>query len=115
FWSNDTWSYGGGKWTNLTSTAGPAPPPVLGLLMTYDAADGYVVAWGGSSDFDSYVVPCNGNSFSMCNATWAFQSGHWRELPTRTASPATACGDSASMTYDAAARYVLLWLVPNGG
>ncbi|MCI4326665.1 MAG: PKD domain-containing protein [Thermoplasmata archaeon] len=101
---NETWAYRNGSWVNLTSTAGPAPPPVLDMALAYDSADGYLVAWGGH-----FQGSCP-TSFPDCNATWAFESGRWKLLDTAGA-PAPPEDDSGlpSLTYDAAAGYVLLY------
>ncbi|MDE1821911.1 MAG: PKD domain-containing protein [Euryarchaeota archaeon] len=69
---NDTWVYGAGTWTNLTSSAGQAPSQygASGATMGYDPLLGGVVA----------QVPAGGNSVDYWNQTWEFASGHWREL-----------------------------------
>jgi hypothetical protein len=102
--TNDTWVFKGGFWTNITATAGDAPPPVYGMSMAYDAADGYVVAWGGSYFVSSCPMP-----FPDCNGTWAFQGGKWSALPTRHTPPTNGMVSPGPMVYDAADGYILLF------
>jgi PKD repeat protein len=98
---NETWAFLDGKWVNWTSTVGPAPPPAWGSSLAYDPADGYLVKFGGSNGGTNCSAP-----FPHCNATWVFQAGHWRELPTQHTPP---IGDPSPMTYDATAKDVLLF------
>jgi PKD repeat protein len=105
---NDTWTYANGSWTNITSTAGNAPPAQYGMAMTYDFGDGYVLTWG-----------CPGpspNTSSFCNDTWSFVHGKWSKI---NATVHTPTGQSSTelipwdvpytnMVYDAADGYVLL-------
>jgi hypothetical protein len=72
------------------SDLGPSPPARWGGTMTYDASDGYVVMFGGSSE----------------NDTWTFEDGRWTEL-TPPVSPSVRVW--SPMTYDAADGYVLLF------
>jgi hypothetical protein len=43
---NDTWSYAGGHWTNLTGSLGPPPASGIGYAMVDDATDGYLLLVG---------------------------------------------------------------------
>jgi PKD repeat protein len=60
-----TWTLSNGVWTNITSSAG-APPlwtyPDRAFAMSYDPADGYVLAVGGTG------------------GTWSFHAGAWTKL-----------------------------------
>jgi PKD repeat protein len=98
---NSTWAYRNGSWTNLTPTIGTAPYPVDLMSLAYDAADGYLVGWGGE-----YSANCPA-PFPSCNQTWAFQHDRWRALPTTHTPPSV--GVSAPMVYDAADGYILLY------
>lgn len=90
---SDTWTFSGGSWTQLTVS--PAPTARWGASMVYDAADGYVLLFGGG---------CNGQGY--LGDTWEFHAGHWTELnPSVSPSPRAY----AAMTYDAADGYVLLF------
>jgi hypothetical protein len=92
---SDTWELHGGVWTNLTATlSGPSPPGRADAAMVWDAADGYVLMFGGF----------NGSTYY--NDTWAFQGGAWHSVVTTHApSPRFAPG----MAYDAASQYVVLF------
>ncbi|HXQ93864.1 MAG TPA: PKD domain-containing protein, partial [Thermoplasmata archaeon] len=91
---NDTWEYSNGTWTNVTSTAGHAPPARGASNLVDDPLDGYLVLWGGGSG-------------STLNDTWAFNGTGWHDL-TRRGVPAPPPGYLASMAWDAADQYVLL-------
>lgn len=67
---NDTWAFAGGLWTNLTGTAGPAPPARWSGAMTYDAATDSVVLFGGQ------------NATTFFNDTWSFAGGGWHPIAT---------------------------------
>jgi PKD repeat protein len=96
---NYTWIFANGTWTNITASAGPAPSARYDMAMTYDAADGYVLAFGGSS-----TANC------ACNDTWSFLHGKWSRI---SASPPYGYTGGAieverfSMTYDPSDGYVL--------
>jgi len=76
----DTWTYQDGVWTNITSSAGAAPPGAeIPGQMTYDPADGYVVLTGG---FLRYLE-C-GFEFG---SSYIFANGTWSRLPVGGASP----------------------------
>jgi hypothetical protein len=77
----DTWTYKAGVWTNITSTAGPAPPPRIYPSMVYDSADGYVLLHGGQ-----LCGPCQ----NFANDTWEFKGGRWTELSTNGGPPPNA-------------------------
>jgi PKD repeat protein len=99
FATNYTWTFANGTWTNITSTAGPAPSARYDMAMTYDATDGYVLAFGGSS---------TGNC--ACNDTWSFVHGKWNRtdaVPPYEYSGGGVEVERFSMTYDPADGYVL--------
>ncbi len=83
---DDTWTYSGGVWTNITTTAG-APPPTFDGTMAYDNATDSVILFGG--------VHTPGGPYS--NETWAFHDNVWDEL-TPPAAPAPR--NNPSITYD---------------
>ncbi len=91
---NDTWTYAHGVWTNISATAG-SPGARRSAMMAWDATDGYIVLFGGTSAAGTYL-----------NDTWKFVGGKWTELTTTTAPPARR---SFGMTYDPTDRYVLLF------
>ncbi|MDE1820463.1 MAG: PKD domain-containing protein [Euryarchaeota archaeon] len=90
----DTWTYKAGVWTQLTPTT--APSPRVGAGMAYDAADGYVVLFGGADE----------HSNNYYADTWEFLGGSWTLLSPSTSPSARYF---PSMTYDSADGYVLLF------
>ncbi len=94
-YSNQTWSYSAGVWTNRTSVTTVQPPADEPPVMTYDAADGYVVL------LDEAVTAPQ----TMWPTTWAYRGGNW----TNVTGPATrpAPPDSGVMAYDAVDGYVV--------
>ncbi len=93
--SNQTWTYQAGTWTNITSN-GPHPSARASPGLTWDTADGYVLLFGGT-------LP-NGR-FSQ--ETWSFLGGHWTNL-TATAGTPPAGRQSPAMFNDTASGYVVL-------
>ncbi len=65
---NDTWTFVGGAWTQLSPTASPSPR-WRGAL-AYDPTDKYVVLYGGGSDL----------STATTSDTWKFHAGAWTNL-----------------------------------
>ncbi|MCI4319073.1 MAG: hypothetical protein L3K23_02935 [Thermoplasmata archaeon] len=83
---NQTWSYAGGAWTNLTAVSPTTPP--FGGAFGYDAADQYVVSFGGFA-----------NSWWFNNATWTFHAGVWTNRSANvTNAPPPRSG--SGVTYD---------------
>lgn len=67
----ETWTWSGGNWTNVSSSAGTPPGPRVGAAMCYDSVDAYVLLFGG-------MVPYpNGTEL---NDTWTYSGGVWTEL-----------------------------------
>jgi len=102
---NDTWTWANGVWTNITSTAGTPPPAQTGTMMTYDAADGYVLSWG--------CPTANPTSSTMCNDTWSFSHGRWSKISAIVQAPSggwevPGTTPLGSLVYDAADSYVVL-------
>ena len=90
--SQQTWTYVGGNWTELTPAKSPSPR--WGAGMTYDSADRCIVLFGGFTP-QSYL-----------NDTWEFSHGKWTKV--RTAS-APNPQKFVTMTYDAKDGYVVLF------
>jgi PKD repeat protein len=74
YYSNETWSYQNGVWTNLTAMAGTPPAGRFGMGLAYDSSDGYVVAFGGSTGGNCNGVP------HPCDDTWTYAGGHWSHI-----------------------------------
>jgi hypothetical protein len=90
----DSWKFVHGIWTPLHPSV--SPPARAGASMVYDAADGYVVLFGGQS-----------KSVPEFNDTWTYVGGVWTQVISGSAVPAARV--FASMTYDYADGYVLLF------
>lgn len=90
------WQFSFGAWSMVTPSASRGPGATEGGSMVYDAADGYVLYYGG-------FVPA---SSTYSTATWKFQGGVWTQL-----FPGTVPYQSefASMAYDPTAGYVMLF------
>ena len=84
--------YQNGVWTPLDGAAFPQLPQSSGEMMTYDAADGYVLMFGAGT-------------FSE-NQTWEFRGGLWTELHPTVSPPGRSWG---GLAYDAADRQVVLF------
>ncbi|HEV2316178.1 MAG TPA: PKD domain-containing protein [Thermoplasmata archaeon] len=88
----DTWTYRAGVWAELHPPVSPSPRRAA--LFVYDAADGYVVLFGGSS------------ARGYLNDTWEFRAGIWKRVHTAVApAPRRSMGG----TFDAADGYVLMF------
>lgn len=93
----DTWAYANDRWTNLTATAGPAPPARIEATMVWDANDQEIVLADGC-----------GSPRCPLNDTWAFQGGRWTDI-SGTASPMPPARYLAMMSYDYSAGFALLF------
>jgi len=95
----DTWTFAGGKWTNLHLISGStAPEARYDASMAYDAKDGYVVLFSGDSDYKG--------SYYVINDTYTFSGGAWTRLSPSTAPAARTDGGFA---YDQVGGYLLLF------
>lgn len=74
---NDTWLFANDTWTNITSSAGHAPPARAAGAMSYDPSDNYIVLFGG--------LNAVGNALGD---TWEFSDGTWTNLTTAEGGPA---------------------------
>ena len=97
---NYTWSFAGGHWTNITATAGAAPPPRINPAMTYDSSTGSVLLFGGETNSSSAH---NGCECIGLNDTWSFENGTWHKLPLTTAPPTRDYGAVADDIVDSGA------------
>jgi PKD repeat protein len=73
--TNQTWSFAGGTWTNLTASAGSSPFARYGATMTYDTATGAALLFGG------YGYNSTAAEDEYFADTWSFSHGAWSELP----------------------------------
>jgi hypothetical protein len=83
------------EWTNLTSQSPTAPSPRAQAAETYDAADGYILLFGGH----------NASASGDYSDTWTWQNGVWTQLHPAT-HPSSRRG--ASITYDPDCACVVL-------
>jgi hypothetical protein len=94
---NDTWIWDGTNWTDVTSTAGTPPAgrrwDTQG--MTYDAAHGNVLLFGG----------VNSSGTTFFNDTWTFDGSVW----TQQAPGTSPSGRRAPLAYDPATGNVVLF------
>lgn len=89
---NDTWTFKRGVWTNVSPS--PSPSARWAAAMTYDAADGYVLMFGG------YDGSAN------LGQTWKYSGGVWTQLSPAKSPPARG---EPMMAYDARDGYVVLF------
>lgn len=96
---SSTWTFNG-SWHAVTKGSPSAPSARWGIqtTMTYDAAAGYVLLFGGSVGYIG----------SGANDTWAYSGGAWTDL-TSTAGKAPSPRFAASMAYDPKIGGVLLF------
>ena len=88
---NDTWTWAGGVWTNITATAGT--PPVAGEHedgMAYDAADGYLLMTAGSQR--NQTCPARGGERFNAGGPWILQGGQWSEVAITGPAPPPGMG-----------------------
>ncbi len=90
---SDTWTFKAGVWTLLSPSQSPSVRDFPS--MTYDAADGYVVLFGGSAAVGIDL-----------GDTWSFSAGQW-SLVSLSGGPSSRY--TAAMTFDVADNYVLLY------
>jgi PKD repeat protein len=74
----DTWSFTGGNWTNITTTAGMPDPVCVGDL-SWDAGDSELVMWGGYTT--NYFIGGHTDP-----DTWVYKDGLWSNV-SATAGP----------------------------
>ncbi len=94
-----TYSFVHANWTDLTTAVGRGPSARWGAAMTYDAARGYVVLFGGCANAACSVV---------LNDTWAYAYGRWTNL-TSSLGPAPAPRALAMIAYDPSLRELVLF------
>ena len=94
-----TWAYAASTWTNL-SAASVGPANRADMAVAYDAADGYVVGFGGCE------CPANAGYGGVQSDTWKFSAGNWTALATNASPPARAL---AGLAYDASDGYLLMF------
>jgi hypothetical protein len=94
----DTWTYASGKWTEIHPTTSPSSRGAT--AMTYDAADGYVLLFGGLG------------STGDLGDTWTYHAKTWLQVSPIT-SPTVRVAPSVS--YDPLLKEVVLFGGRNDG
>ena len=92
---NDTWTFSGGRWTELSETT--APTARVGACAAWDVAGGYLVLFGGQ-----LTTP----NRPLANDTWEFVHGRWSELHPLLSPPPLAW---TGCTYDAALGVIVMF------
>jgi len=90
---NDTWTFANNSWTDITANLTTSPPARWGASMVWDAADGYLVLFGGRT-LSGYF-----------NDTWMFNGTGWANVTHGVAPPARSLFE---MAYDAFDREVIV-------
>jgi hypothetical protein len=88
-WFNDTWVWDGANWSQKSP---PISPPGRGTALEYDAANGYVLLFGGEG--------------ASWNDTWVWNGVTWSEKAPATRPPALA---SHAIVYDEARQELVLY------
>jgi hypothetical protein len=107
FTNGETWTYAGGVWTDISSTAGTPTGMGFNVVLAYDPALAEVVAFGGATGYDDIYHLAD---------TWLFQAGHWEnETPSLSLSPPV--GEVGFFAYDPSDQALLLFggEVPGSG
>ena len=89
---SECWTFVAGAWTSRTAPAGLAPEGA----MAYDAADGYVLFFGGTTPT------------GFARSTWKYSAGSWTDLTSLVVGAPSARAGSA-MTFDPNLGAVLLF------
>ncbi|MGD0249884.1 MAG: PKD domain-containing protein, partial [Thermoplasmata archaeon] len=87
----DTWKFSGGTWTNITGTLATSPSARVAPQITFDAATGQVILFGG------YAWP-----FANFNDTWSFSAGSWTNITPGHSPPGRYGGGMVDDTGDGA-------------
>lgn len=72
---DDTWIFHGGQWTNVSGTAGRAPPPMYAPTLAEDSSDDLVLLFGGLTQQGPF------------GSTWTFSGGFWANVSASAGTP----------------------------
>ena len=93
---NDTWEYGGGTWTRMTTPS--APSNRSGFGFAYFAPLGVEVLYGGSSP-----------SLTVLADTWELDDGRWTNASSLGGPPAPGPAVLQGMAYDPSATSIVMF------
>jgi PKD repeat protein len=96
----------GAVWTNLTHLLHPVPSARATGQMTYDAADGYILYYGG----EIY----NGSTYIPQRDTWTFADGLWTNITLHISGGPPPNSVATSLAYDPWLGEVVLFGGENG-
>ena len=88
----DTWGFSASHWTEISASGGP--PGRWGGEMVYDAADGYLLLFGGR------------NVTQFFNDTWSYSATGWHQIVT---SDAPSPRSNSGLAYDPSDGDVILF------
>lgn len=91
------------SWTNLTARAIPGPGARAGAQMVYDAADGYVLLFGGEF---SGATPF---TYGVDRDTWTFSNGVWTNISSTVSGGPPPNAVAPAMAYDPWDQEVVLF------
>jgi hypothetical protein len=110
--NNQTWIYEHRHWSLLNTTS--APSARFGATLVDDPTDGYVLLFGGMTNYSWTKLGMGGysTSYSLLNDSWKFSHGNWTRLSPTIAPPRQGTGPgydpSNAAAYDGADKYVVL-------
>ena len=108
-WMDDTWTYKGGVWANITNPV-DSPPPLLYASCSYDSAPGagYVLLFGGALSRGPGYTGTSGPTVRSSDQTWEFAGGRWTNVTSNDA-PHPSARFGASMAYNSGESGVILY------
>jgi len=98
---NDTWVFENRSWHQLSTPVAASSPD--NPAMTWDAADGYVLLFGGEISYRAVYA----------NDTWMFRGGAWSRIAT-VPGPGVLPRSEAAMSYEPMDGYVVMFGGWNG-
>jgi hypothetical protein len=98
--SNATWSYQGGRWTNLTPRVSASPSARSGVATAFDPSASAVIMFGG----ETWKQPGNAGA-RLLNDTWSYSRGVWTNISRSGPAPPSV----GSLTWDGKDGYLLLY------
>jgi hypothetical protein len=109
--SNQTWTFRGGVWTNITNYGAPHPSARFGAAMAYDASADEVVLYGGAVNGTSTALgSCTSVECPHLNDTWTFVGGHWSNISVAASAAGTPPGRwEAGFANDSADGYLVIF------